>query len=375
MITIKANNSLYSFWYVPMKKILLLLPLVILFIWTTHAGDIMDISLDFCTTKENTVTYRIESWVETGICYTISNHSNAPVDLKVWFVDGTFTNDQQQNRACLNDSDREKFWKYVTGYDQFVTLQAQETIKKEATLLYTTGMNGLYHGCIIYSVVGENTPSQISGLSIIIRSAKFIDVFVGAPKIIQWKSIILEEFTSAEGENISRDPKIRIYKDSIDEKYLVQIKVKNISPVDQDVVITWDISNILSYKASFVETRKILPGEVLLITKKLEEVPPYNLKIIFTINNVPFGFDTQEPIIWAWKQVNIVWTMKETTIVWIWNILVYITLIIIVLVVVISILLIQDKKRRKKKVIHHIHHPHHHPHETHHGEHHHPHHS
>lgn len=339
------------------------------------ADSLRNISLDFCDITGNIVQYTLEPWVKTGICYTVSNTSTENVTMKINFVDGTFTNDQQQNRACLNDSDREKFWKYVTGYDQFVTLQAQETIKKEATLLYTTGMNGVYHGCIIYSVVGENTPSQISGFSIIIRSAKFIDVFVGAPKIIQWKSIILEEFTSAEGENISRDPKIRIYKDSIDQKYLVQIKVKNISPVDQDVVITWDISNILSYKASFVETRKILPGEVLLITKKLEEVPPYNLKIIFTINNVPFGFDTQEPIIWAWKQVNIVWTMKETTIVWIWNILVYITLIIIVLVVVISILLIQDKKRRKKKVIHHIHHPHHHPHETHHGEHHHPHHS
>jgi len=34
---------------------------------------------------------------------------------------------------------------------------------------------------------------------------------------------------------------------------------------------------------------------VLLITKKLEETPPYNLKIIFTINNIPYGFDTQEP--------------------------------------------------------------------------------
>ncbi|MEI8008096.1 MAG: hypothetical protein WCI00_01230 [bacterium] len=44
-------------------------------------------------------------------------------------------------------------------------------------------MNGLYHGCIVYSVVEENR--IISGFSIIMRKARFIDVVVGKPKIIQ----------------------------------------------------------------------------------------------------------------------------------------------------------------------------------------------
>jgi hypothetical protein len=70
------------------------------------------------------------------------------------------------------------------------------------------------------------------------RRAKFIDVIVGNPANATEKGIILEDFTGAAGENLSHNPKIRIYKDSSDGKYVIQLKVKNISPVEQDVVIT-----------------------------------------------------------------------------------------------------------------------------------------
>lgn len=277
---------------------------------------------------------------ETGICYTLSNASKKSVTIKLSFIDGTFTNDQRQNKACLSDADVENFGKYVTDYDQLVTLKAGETIKKEATLKYPEGMDGLYHGCVVYSVV-EKTKGEAStaaaSFSILMRRAKFIDVIVGNPENAKERGIILEEFTDADWENISHNPKIRIYKDTADNTYVMQIKVKNISPVEQDVVMTWVASNILMYKNTFVEVRKILKGESLLITKKIDKIPSYNLSIKLNISNTPFTFNNQEPVIGH---------LKEKTTILIWNVITVITLIGLLLLIGIIILLVKDLKRK-----------------------------
>lgn len=324
-----------------MKKFLLLLPLVIVFFSRTRADDLANVSLSYCDTAENTLQYQIDPGSETGICYNLSNASKTPVTVKLSFIDGTFTNDQRQNKACLSDADVENFWKYVTSYDQLVTLKAGETIKKEAKLLYPTGMDGLYHGCIVYSVVEapkDASAGEATSFTILMRRAKFIDVIVGDPANAQEKGIILEDFTTADGINLSHNSKIRIYKDDADGSYNIQLKVKNISPVEQDVVATWVASNILTYKNTFVETRKILKGESLVITQKISNIPSYNLTVKFNITNTPFTFGNQAPVIWTTKQ-------KATL--WIFNVITYITLIGILLFVGVVILLIQDLKRRR----------------------------
>jgi len=43
--------------------------------------------------------------VEKKICYTLSNEAQNPVTVKISFLDGTFTNDQLHNKACLTESD------------------------------------------------------------------------------------------------------------------------------------------------------------------------------------------------------------------------------------------------------------------------------
>ena len=136
-----------------MKKFLRILPLLFAFIWQTHADDLANVSLNYCNTPENILQYQIDPGVETGICYTLSNGAKTPVTVKLSFVDGTFTNDQRQNKACLSDTNIENFWKYVTEYDQLVTLKPWETVQKTAKLFYPAGMDGLYHGCVVYSVV------------------------------------------------------------------------------------------------------------------------------------------------------------------------------------------------------------------------------
>lgn len=170
-----------------------------MFFWTMHADDLWNISINYCDTANNTVQYQIVPGVETSICYTLSNSTNgAPVTVKIWFIDGTFTNDQLQNKACLSDADVEDFWRYVTSYDQFISLQPGETIQKEAKLLYPIGSDGLYHGCMVYSIVQEETGVQTANtsFSILMRRAKFIDVIVGNPELAEskenlWWSLLL----------------------------------------------------------------------------------------------------------------------------------------------------------------------------------------
>lgn len=337
----------FIFPYTKMKKTLLMLPLFLL-LGCTYADNLANVSLSYCDTPENTLQRQVEPGVETGLCYNLSNGGTSAVTVKLSFIDGTFTNDQWQNKACLSDADRENFGQYVTGYDQLITLKPGETVKKEANLLYPEGMDGLYHWCVVYSVVEKikTTASDASArFSILMRRAKFIDVIVGNPENAKEKGIVLEDFADAEGTNISHNAKIRIYKDDADNKYVIQLKIKNISAVEQDVVITWVASNLLTYKNTFVETRKILKWESLVITKKIDDMPAYNLKVKFNITNTPFTFGWQEPVVWS---------TTTKTIIWIWNAVTFITLIGILLLIGIVILLIQDIQRRRGKrvVIH-----------------------
>jgi hypothetical protein len=92
-----------------MKKLLRLLPLVFAFIGQTHADDLANVTLNYCDTPENTLQYQIDPGVETGICYTLSNGGKTSVTVKLSFIDGTFTNDQRQNKACLSDIDTINF--------------------------------------------------------------------------------------------------------------------------------------------------------------------------------------------------------------------------------------------------------------------------
>lgn len=339
----KHQESVLYFFNKLMKKFLRIFPIMLAFMWYVYAADLANISLDYCTTSENALQYQVTPGVETGICYNLSNSSKTPVTVKLSFIDGTFTNDQRQNKACLSDADIENFWQYVTGYDQLITLKAGETIQKEAKLLYPIGMDGYYHWCVVYSVVQVAKSSQwaTTSFSILMRRAKFIDVIVGNPANAQGQGIALDDFTGAEGGNISHNPKIRIYKDTSDDSYVIQLKVHNISRIEQNVVITGVASNILTYKNTFVETRRILKGEVLTITKKLTTIPPYNLNVKFSISNTPFSFGGQAPVVWM---------IETKTTIWIWDIITYITIIWILLFVGIVILLVKDLTRRREKV-------------------------
>ncbi len=329
-----------------MKKYLLLFA-SFLALWagsiiSVHADDLQNISLDYCNATGNILHYTLQTDTQTGICYTLSNTSDHAFIVKVNFIDGTFTNDQRQNRACLDESSKENFWQYVTGYEQSVTLSGGENKTETALLQYPQGSDGRYHGCLTYSIISA-WPSSTGGntnFTILMRKAKFIDVLVGHPENMTWW-IILESFSSASGANLSSNPKIRIYQDPADNKYVIQTTIKNVGSMQENVVITGTATNILMYRQTFSQSRTILKGEEFIINQKLDSIPNYDLKVDMQVAFTPF--------IDGLSGVNIQTShLSETTHIFIFNIITYVTIAWLLLLLIIIILLIRAATKKKK---------------------------
>ncbi len=54
--------------------------------------------------------------------------------MTVGFVDGTVTNDQRKNKACMQQGEDKNFGQYVTGYTGTFTVPAKNLTYQHATV-------------------------------------------------------------------------------------------------------------------------------------------------------------------------------------------------------------------------------------------------
>lgn len=320
-----------------MKKYLSLLAVFIATIisgsFLVSADDLTDISLSYCDTTGNILNYTLDPGTTKDICYTLNNNSAKDLIIKVNFIDGTYTNDQRQNRACLSEDAKENFGQYVTQYSNEVTLTSWESRQEIAKLSYPKWTDGQYHGCVTYTVTqATKDASASSNFAILIRKAKFIDVMVGKLTQNIWGWLIFVDFTPTEWTNLSTNQKIRVYVDPSDNSYTIQLHIKNIWNAEENFAITGVVSNALTYKRTFTEQRKILKGEEFIIAWKLNEIPLYDFTVDVQLAHTP----NKETLF-----------IHEKTHIFIFNIITYITLIGLLLLIIILIFLF---KRKKKEV-------------------------
>lgn len=348
-----------------LKKSYVLFFLVLSFFWFVFSDALWDVDISFCNNTSvdwsgnlitgnaqsgvivsgNVMSYKIWVGQEWKICYLITNKSAKDTSFKISFVDGTFTNDQWQNKACLSDTDTKYFWQYVTWYEDILTVSWMQNVQKYAKFNYPIWSDGIYHGCLVYSVL--DTSAQITweqtNFAILMRRAKFIDVLVWDHRSAGKNAITLLDFNPLSGENLSSNPKIRIYIDPADGKYVVQFQLKNVSSLDQNVSVTWVISNFIAYNKIFSEPRRLLRWETLLVTKKFDEVPSYNLKTKLDISYVPYyTFDGEESEVSSFSESVNMWifdTIFIVSIVWL--------LLFIVLFVLLVVLIRKQSKSKK----------------------------
>ena len=143
-----------------------------------QAGSaVQSIEVSFCDTDAKNKTFSIHDGQTQDLCLQFTNNDNKSIAISVDFVDGTFTNDQRKNRACLDKDQKTNFGQYVTGMDSSLVLPATSSITKHASIQYPKGMHGTFNGCLVY--YGQwSSNTWTTDFNIVISRAKFIDVNV-----------------------------------------------------------------------------------------------------------------------------------------------------------------------------------------------------
>lgn len=77
-------------------------------------AEIQNIEINFCESLSKTKEYTITAGKPTDICLEAENISDKDILISLDFVDGTFTNDQRKNRACLDNNQKENFGQYIS---------------------------------------------------------------------------------------------------------------------------------------------------------------------------------------------------------------------------------------------------------------------
>lgn len=187
-----------------MKKILLLVSLVVFWFGVAEMGveyidvkmdasklkeahaDLSQIEIDFCGKEgERTISYTIAPGWTQDICYKATNISNKDITITVDFVDGTFTNDQWQNKACKQQWEKENFGQYVTGYTQTFTVEANNIVYQHAKIQVPKTSSGMIYGCLVYYTQGVELGGQMN-FTVLMRKAKFIDIIIKEQKLSVW---------------------------------------------------------------------------------------------------------------------------------------------------------------------------------------------
>ncbi|MFA7285035.1 MAG: hypothetical protein WC004_04425 [Candidatus Absconditabacterales bacterium] len=148
------------------------------------AATIGDVDLTFCNTDNlldhnRHLKLQMDPNKSKEMCLEFINTTDYDVPLKVNFVDGGLTADQDARRACKNEISKDGFGKYVQGDLTTVTVPAKSSTKLMKTLTMPASKVGYNYGCVTYSVPDGKITKQ-GGLSynVVVRKAGFIDAIV-----------------------------------------------------------------------------------------------------------------------------------------------------------------------------------------------------
>lgn len=145
-------------------------------------ADLSQIEIDFCDHPgEKTIGYTVIPGWKQDICFKATNSSDKDIDITINFVDGTVTNDQRKNKACMQQNEIQKFWQYVTGYIGTFTVPAKNLTYQHATVQLPKAASWTINGCLVYYTKGVEMGGQMN-FTVLMRKAKFIDMTI-QPKI------------------------------------------------------------------------------------------------------------------------------------------------------------------------------------------------
>lgn len=140
--------------------------------------DLFKIEIDFCDRPgEKGIEYTTVPGKQQDICFKATNASDKDIDVTVSFVDGTVTNDQRKNKACMQQNENTNFWQYVTGYTGTFTVPTKNISYQHATVQLPETASWTVNGCLVYYTKGVEMGGQMN-FTVLMRKAKFIDITI-----------------------------------------------------------------------------------------------------------------------------------------------------------------------------------------------------
>lgn len=171
--------------------------------------DIKEIKARYCNNpeKSDVKALFLDAKVDEKevICIDFINTSNKTANIGINFVDGTVTNDESQNKACLPENEKTNFWQYVSNYPENISIKPNSAQRVFVDLLYTGGFAGTSYGCLTFhSLNNDITTNTGTMFNVFSRVWSFIDVFVEGDFTIQLTSTPIDsELYNNLGDNNS----------------------------------------------------------------------------------------------------------------------------------------------------------------------------
>lgn len=141
-------------------------------------SDLSQIEIDFCDKPgEKSVVYSISPWWTQDMCFKATNTSSKDVEVTIEFVDGTVTQDQRKNKACMQQGQNKIFWQYVTWFTASFIVPANNIMYQHAKFIVPKTANDTINGCLVYYTKSVAMGGWLN-FSVLMRKAKFIDIKV-----------------------------------------------------------------------------------------------------------------------------------------------------------------------------------------------------
>lgn len=146
---------------------------------TDNDINLTSIAAGFCngdSSATDTLKMTMSPGEEKEICVELENQSAIDIPMQLNFVDGAFTSNTNQ-QSCMRETDVEKFGNYVTWYESIVNVPAWEKIQVKAKVKFWKNKVWKVLGCLTYRTASTDNKT-FQGMSVIVRKARLIDIFV-----------------------------------------------------------------------------------------------------------------------------------------------------------------------------------------------------
>ncbi len=278
---------------------------------------------------------------EEEICIYLVNWWPTDVEVILWFVDWTITNDKDQKKACQPEAIVSQFGQHVKPEQTVFAIPANTTIETRAKLTFPQDTAWMVYGCATLQLTwwAQNDWS----IQVVSRRANFIDISV------KWKvrpslQIISQE-TPIWRTMHNTDPRFFIYSNIKTKELFGKVTVKNDGNVAQ--YVSMQPVTKRRWKTTRYETisKKILPQQENEFLIPIADKPRWEWSLTIDASI------TYSPVVDTWAELDVTWVdMNEQKIVLTANTLFMPwKMIFIVLWILLLLLILTGKKKKHNK--------------------------